>query len=127
MNLLRWPSGSNNLPGAGASELGPVQGVQGEGEAGGGGAGGSEKNKYKYKHKCKNTTKYKYNKTITSTIQEKKNTTNAPSAKKDIFRPYCLKDPERKTVFPPYLIKVRRKCFEHKVFFGQKLEFSKAG
>ena len=40
MNLLRWPSGSNNLPGAGAAELGPVQGVQGEGEAGGGGAGG---------------------------------------------------------------------------------------
>ena len=37
---------------------------------------------------------------------EKKNTTNAPGGKKDIFRPYCLKDPERKTVFPPYLIKV---------------------
>ena len=37
---------------------------------------------------------------------EKKNTTNGPSGKKDIFRPYCLKDPERKAVFPPYLIKV---------------------
>ena len=32
---LRWSSGANNLPGAGAAELGPVQG---EGEAGGGGA-----------------------------------------------------------------------------------------
>ena len=75
-----------------------------------------EKNKHNNEHKCK----YKYNKSFTSTNQEKKNTTNAPSAKKDIFRPYCLKDPERKTVFPPYLIKVRRKCFEHKVFFGKK-------
>ena len=64
----------------------------------------AEKNKYNDKHKCK----CKYNKTITSTIQEKKNTTDAPSAKKDIFRPYCLKDPERKTVFPPYLIKVKK-------------------
>ena len=39
---------------------------------------------------------------------EKRNTSNAPSGKKDIFRPYCLKDPERKTVFPPYLIKVSK-------------------
>ena len=39
---------------------------------------------------------------------QKKNTSNAPSGKKDIFRPYCLKDPERKTVFPPYLIKVSK-------------------
>ena len=117
MTILRWPSGSNNLPGAGASELGPVQGVQREGEAGGGGAGGSAR---RIKYKSKQKSKYKYNKSVKNTIQEKKNTTNAPSAKKDIFRPYCLKDPERKTVFPPYLIKVRRKCFEHKVFFGKK-------
>ena len=62
--------------------------------------------------------KYKYNKIITSTIQEKKNTTNAPSAKKDIFRPYCLKDPERKTVFPPYLIKVKKEeHFESQSFY----------
>ena len=39
---------------------------------------------------------------------KKRNTSNAPSGKKDIFRPYCLKDPERKTVFPPYLIKVSK-------------------
>ena len=40
--------------------------------------------------------------------EKKKNTTNGPSGKKDIFRPYCLKDPERKAVFPPYLIKVSK-------------------
>ena len=40
--------------------------------------------------------------------EKKKNTSNAPSGKKDIFRPYCLKDPERKAVFPPYLIKVSK-------------------
>ena len=28
------------------------------------------------------------------------------AVKKDIFRPYCLKDPERKNIFSPYLIKV---------------------
>ena len=107
LNLLRWSSGSNKLPRAGASELGPVQGVQGEGEAGGGGAGDGGRTNTNTNTNAK-IQKYKYNKTITSTIQEKKNTTNAPSAKKDIFRPYCLKDPERKTVFPPYLIKVNK-------------------